>query len=188
MFRRFTGLLAAFLIFVPVFAVAQTITKLNTPPLTALTSPSAHRRNCGWPRRKRNGLVKLTPDNTGSYVNGTWTTDGEPCPRTIRRSILRPRFWRTDASSSPAANTISENLLSPTSVQSTIRRRTNGSDRNLPKDGDSSAILRQWCCRTANLSGENSTKTLFYAGSCVAEWTEFRRQGKNDTTPKRAGH
>jgi len=50
---------------------------------------------------------KLTPDNTCSYINGTWKPATPPMP------MLKP-CWPTDVSSLRAANTMAGTSHSPT--------------------------------------------------------------------------
>ena len=49
---------------------------------------------------------KLTPDNTGSYVNGTWT-QVPACPRDILRRRSLRLCWQMAACSSRVVNTTS---------------------------------------------------------------------------------
>ena len=73
MLRRLLFALAAPLMFAPHFAAAEQVVQLkNQPPAGALVEFQLTDGTVMVQSDNQNTWYKLTPDNTGSYVNGTW--------------------------------------------------------------------------------------------------------------------
>ena len=73
MFRRLAALFAVVFAFVPVHAMSQTITRLaHQPPDGALITFQLTDGTVLSQGNNESDWWQLTPDNTGSYVNGTW--------------------------------------------------------------------------------------------------------------------
>lgn len=74
MFRRIVLLVAAVFALVPCYAAAQTVVRLkNQPPDGALITFQMTDGTVVAQGYGTSDWYKLTPDNTGSYVNGTWS-------------------------------------------------------------------------------------------------------------------
>jgi WD40 repeat protein len=181
MFRRFTGLLAAFLIFVPVFALAQTITKLKhaapdgayiTFQLTDGTVLAQGGNETDW--------WKLTPDNTGSYVNGTWqqmaSLPSDYSPLYFASAVLadgRLVISGGEYNFNEFAFTNLGAIYDPTKDKWTKI----GHPKGWGFIGDSPSIVLpsgQW------LVGEKMTKNAAYLDPATLKWTEVSTTGKND--------
>ena len=91
---------------------------------------------------------KLTPDNTGSYVNGTWTQVASLQPGYVPM-ISHRRSWLTAESSSRAANITTASLPLQIWAQSMTRSQIPGLRWQLRLVGISSVILLRWFYRMA---------------------------------------
>ena len=132
---------------------------------------------------------KLTPDNTGSYTNGTWTQLAIDAGRATRRSTSRRRCCPTAASSSRAASTSTTSPpSSPTRAPSTIPSPTPGPRSRRPSGwtdgiGDAqSVVLADGTFMLANCC--NTKAALLNADYADLDGVDRHRQGR---TQRRGG-